>query len=88
MAIACFQYTGGETDEELIIALNKALIPALEKDGRVFIMSTKLNGEFVIRACLINHRKTEATTLHLLEVIRKVGQGILSNIKDKYTTNA
>ncbi|MEO0340831.1 MAG: pyridoxal-dependent decarboxylase, partial [Bacteroidota bacterium] len=88
MAIACFQYTGGETDEDLIIKLNKALIPELEKDGRVFIMSTKLNGEFVIRACIINHRKTEATTLYLLDVIREVGQDVLSQIKNKIPTNA
>ena len=77
LAIACFRYTGGLSAEDEIVALNKALIPALEKDGRVFITGTLLNGEFVIRACLINHRKTKATTDYLVEVIRDVGQQLL-----------
>ncbi|MGH1363887.1 MAG: pyridoxal phosphate-dependent decarboxylase family protein [Calditrichia bacterium] len=77
LAISCFRYTGGLTNTEQIIQLNKDLIPALEKDGRVFITGTKLKGEFVLRACLINHRKTEATTDYLLEVISEVGQSLI-----------
>ena len=41
-------------------------------DGRVFITGTKLNGEFVLRACLINHRKQAASVDYLLETIRNV----------------
>ncbi|MCG8332363.1 MAG: aminotransferase class I/II-fold pyridoxal phosphate-dependent enzyme [Chitinophagales bacterium] len=74
LAISCFQYTKGLTDPEQIIRLNQSLIPALEKDGRVFITGTKLKGEFVLRACLINHRKTKETTDYLLDVIRDVGR--------------
>ncbi len=74
LAITCFRYTGQRTDPDKIEALNKRLIPALEEDGRVFITGTKLNGEFVIRACFINHRKSKKTTDYLLEVIREVGQ--------------
>ena len=81
LAIACFRYKGQLTEEEDIVAINKALIPALEADGRVFITGTLLNGEFVIRACLINHRKTKATTDYLVEVIREVGQQLEVEIK-------
>ena len=77
LAVACFQYTGGLTETDEIILLNQQLIPALEEDGRVFIAGTRLNGEFVIRACLINHRKTEETTDYLLNTIRELGQEIL-----------
>ncbi len=74
LAISCFRYKGNLTDKQEIIEFNRRLIPALENDGRVFITGTKLKGEFVLRACLINHRKTKATTDYLLEVIREVGQ--------------
>ena len=74
LAIACFRYTGNLKSEAEIVRINEQLISALEKDGRVFITGTKLNGEFVLRACLINHRKTEATTDYLIEVIREVGK--------------
>ncbi|OJJ20431.1 pyridoxal-dependent decarboxylase [marine bacterium AO1-C] len=76
LAISCFQYTGGLNDSAKIVELNKALIPALEQDGRVFITGTTLKGEFVLRACLINHRKDEKSTQYLLDVIREVGQAI------------
>jgi glutamate/tyrosine decarboxylase-like PLP-dependent enzyme len=72
LAVACFRYKGNLTAEEEITALNQQLIPALEADGRVFITSTKLNGEFVLRACIINHRKTEQSIEYLLDTIRDV----------------
>ena len=77
LAIACFQYTGDLQDQKAIEQLNQKLIPALETDGRVFITGTILNNEFVLRACLINHRKTEATTDYLLEVIRELGKKLI-----------
>ncbi|WP_435357279.1 pyridoxal phosphate-dependent decarboxylase family protein [Emticicia sp. SJ17W-69] len=76
LAVACFRYKGNLSDDEAIADLNQKLIPALEADGRVFITSTKLNGEFVLRACLINHRKTETSTEYLLDTIRDVASGL------------
>jgi len=81
LAISCFHYTNGITDKNKIIELNRKLIPALEKDGRVFLTGTKLNGKFVLRACLINHRKTKETTDYLLEVIREVGIQVINECK-------
>lgn len=72
LAVACFQYKGDLTDEADITALNQRLIPALEADGHVFIAGTKLNNQFVLRACLINHRKQKASVAFLLETIRRV----------------
>lgn len=72
LAVVCFQYKGKMTEKDEIIDFNQRLIPALEADGRVFITGTKLNNEFVIRACLINHRKQKATVAYLLEVVRDV----------------
>lgn len=74
LAISCFRYKGQLKDQAAINEVNKQLIPALEKDGRVFITSTKLNDNLVLRACLINHRKTKASTDYLLEVIREIGE--------------
>lgn len=72
LAIACFRYVKGCNTEEEIDAINRKLIPALEKDGRVFITSTTINDTFVIRACLINHRMHEGTVDYLVNVIREV----------------
>ena len=79
LAVSCFRYKAHFSDQHDIVQINKELIPALEKDGRVFITGTKLNDEFVLRACLINHRKNKASTRYLLQVIREVGQEVLSS---------
>ncbi|MEQ9467520.1 MAG: pyridoxal-dependent decarboxylase [Ekhidna sp.] len=77
LAISCFRYIKGCTSEEEIDALNRKLIPALEKDGRVFITGTTLHHKFVIRACLINHRMHEGTVDYLMKVVREVGEGLV-----------
>ncbi len=76
LAIACFRYKGNHTDAVAIENLNKQLIPALEKDGRVFITGTRLNGEFVLRACVINHRKTKRSIDYLIGVIRETATSL------------
>lgn len=76
LAIICFRFKGDIETEEGIIAMNQKLIPELETDGRVFITGTKLNGEFVLRACLINHRKQKSSVHFLLDTIRDVAKKI------------
>lgn len=76
LAVTCFRYTRELANEEEIDSFNRKLIPALEKDGRVFITGTILYDQFVIRACLINHRMNKGTVDYLLKVIREVGQCI------------
>jgi aromatic-L-amino-acid/L-tryptophan decarboxylase len=72
LAVICFRFKGHYTSEEDITKINQKLIPALETDGRVFIAGTKLNNQFVLRACLINHRKQKSSVEYLLAVIRDV----------------
>lgn len=76
LAIACFRYIGHGLSPEQIVQINQDLIPALEADGRIFITGTKLNGEFVLRACIINHRKSEASIDYLLKVVREVAASL------------
>ncbi len=74
LAVSCFQYI--KKGNENVEAFHLKLVKALEKDGRIFITGTYIKGEFVLRACLINHRKDKASTEYLLEVIREVAEGI------------
>lgn len=76
LAVSCFRYVGEMTNKEEIVEFNHKLMPELEKDGRVFIMGTKLKGDYAIRACLINHRKTTETIDYLLDVIRDVAKKV------------
>lgn len=74
LSAVCFRFLGdGSADAE---ALNRALIPALEADGRVFIAGSMIHGQSVIRACLINHRMQRENVDFLLRVIREVGAAV------------
>lgn len=77
LAVSCFRYVGNMKSKEEIINFNRMLMPELEKDGRVFIMGTQLKGDYAIRACFINHRKSEETTDYLLQVIREVAEKMM-----------
>ena len=77
LAIVCFRYKGNLENESKIIEINQQLISALEADGRVFITGTKLKGEFVLRACLINHRKQKSSVHYLLDTIRDVASKLI-----------
>nr|WP_299343830.1 pyridoxal-dependent decarboxylase [Allomuricauda sp.] len=85
LAVSCFRYVGKMTDKSEIVEFNHRLMPELEKDGRVFIMGTKLKGDYAIRACLINHRKSKKTIDYLLDVIRDVAQKVeVKMVKQEY----
>ena len=86
LAVSCFRYVGHMRSKKEITDFNRRLMPELEKDGRVFIMGTLLKNEYAIRACLINHRKTRETIVHLLEVIRDVAQK-MEHQSQKYFKN-
>lgn len=76
LAISCFRYVGDMLDEKEIEAFNRKMIPALEKDGRVFITGTIIREKFVIRACLINHRMNKGTVDYLINVLEEVASQI------------
>ncbi len=90
LGVVCFRYVKDLHSEDEINSFNKRLIPALEEDGRVFITGTTLNEQFVIRACLINHRMHEGTVDHLVKVIREVAAGLIENksVKEDAETNS
>ena len=77
LSVCCFRYIGSLANDsskaEQVDRLNVDIIPALEKDARVFITGTLLDGRPVIRACQINHRMQKSHIDFLVDVIREVG---------------
>jgi len=76
LSITCFRYLGPNemtNNSKFVDQINREIIPALEKDGRVFITGTIINGRPVIRACCINHRMEKSNIDFLLQVIQEVG---------------
>ncbi len=77
LSIVCFRYVpthGGPWDDEALNRLNARLLEECERRGRFFLTGTSLRGRTALRACLVNHRTTEAETRGLLAHLRAVGE--------------
>jgi glutamate/tyrosine decarboxylase-like PLP-dependent enzyme len=72
LGIVCFRLRprlvpGGAQDLD---ALNRAALERLQLGGRAFLSSTTLNGEFWLRACILNPRTTVEDLRVLIEALR------------------
>ena len=78
LSITCFRYTPpGARDLD---ALNRRLLDLVQRQGQVFLTSTQLDGMFVLRACVVNFRTSEADLDGLLDVLAEAGQRVKAEV--------
>jgi aromatic-L-amino-acid/L-tryptophan decarboxylase len=58
LSAVCFRWTDG--DPALLDAANAAILEQVNRRGRVYLSNATLGGHFVLRACVTNHRTTDA----------------------------
>ncbi len=79
LSICCFRFVPPdlklqiEETESYLNDLNQAIETALVEDGRALVSGTQLNGKQVLRACIVNHRVTEAGVAQTLQILRELG---------------
>jgi hypothetical protein len=61
------------SDETAIDAHNRALLKRMNASGKAFMTSTELRGRFVLRACIVNFRTTDADLDALLDAAAEAG---------------
>jgi glutamate/tyrosine decarboxylase-like PLP-dependent enzyme len=72
LSVTCFRYTPpGIEDMNLF---SKQVVEIVQRSGQAFLTSTELNGQTVLRACVVNFRTTEADLDALLDAIAEAGQ--------------
>ena len=67
LSAVCFRWTGGDPstrDED-----NAALLDRVNRRGRVYLSNATLHGQFVLRACITNHRTTDADVDAVVEEV-------------------
>jgi glutamate/tyrosine decarboxylase-like PLP-dependent enzyme len=81
LSVVCFQYRTPDVsvhdDQKYLDELNGRLPNALEKDGRVFLSGTTIQGRRALRACSVNHRLRREHVDLLLDAIREVGRSLI-----------
>ncbi len=72
LSVTCFRYAPQEVED--VVALNKRLIERVQAEGQAFLTGTELDGQYALRACVVNFRTTEADVDRLLDIIADAGQ--------------
>ena len=78
LGIVTFRYAPPGLGEAALDALNRALVPVLQRRGKAFLSLTHLGETEALRACFISYRTTEADLPLLLEAVREAGQEVLA----------
>ncbi len=79
LSVTCFRYAPeGAID---LTALNKKLVEIVQREGKVFLTSTELDGQMVLRACIVNFRTTERDLDALLDTVAEAGERVLATVE-------
>ena len=68
LSAVCFRWTGADGDLDEV---NAALLERVNRRGRVYLSNATIRGHFVLRACITNHRTTDADVDAILEEVRE-----------------
>ncbi len=58
LSAVCFRWTGG--DPGTLDRTNAAILEEINRRGRVYLSNATVHGNFVLRACITNHRTTDS----------------------------
>ena len=72
--VVCFRYRRSGLDLEQLNALNAELLADLQEGGRVVVSHTVLDGRFVLRAAITNHRSRRDDFDVLVDEVLRLGE--------------
>ena len=81
LSAVCFRHlvSSGSSEEERN-RFNLALLKRLIKRGRVYLSNAELKGKFCLRACIVNHRTTDADIEAVVREVLAVGEEIAAEM--------
>lgn len=70
LSAVCFRYLGTQRQsEDELDALNAEVLKTLTKRGNVYLSNASVAGKFCLRACIVNHRTTDADVEAVLKEV-------------------
>lgn len=64
--------------------LNKSLLAAVQASGEAFISNAIVDGDYLLRACVVNFRTTEADIHRVIEIIARTGKSLDEQMRADY----
>src|SRR5260221_3863299 len=74
LSTVCFRWNGASEAE--LDRRNAAILREVLRRGRVCLSNTSIHGAFALRACIINHRTTDADIAAVVEEVVAAAAGI------------
>ena len=86
LSIATFRYVprdlrGAGAAESYLNALNEALLARLKVGGTLFVTNAVLDGRFLLRACIVNFRTTEADVAAIPDIVAAAGRAVDAELR-------
>jgi glutamate/tyrosine decarboxylase-like PLP-dependent enzyme len=86
LSIATFRYVprdlrGAAAADPYLNTLNEALLARLKTGGQVFVTNAVLDGRFLLRACIVNFRTTEADVAAIPELVAALGRVVDAELR-------
>jgi glutamate/tyrosine decarboxylase-like PLP-dependent enzyme len=82
LSVATFRFvprgfdTGRAGADSYLDTLNRILIERMQEQGEAFVSNAVVNGRYLLRACVVNFRTTDADVAALMDVVRRLGRSI------------
>ena len=76
LSIVTFRYVPQSGDPD---AFNRKLTDAVQRDGRIFISSTRINGKFTLRLAVLSLRTHMETVDLAVEILREKARQLERN---------
>jgi glutamate/tyrosine decarboxylase-like PLP-dependent enzyme len=90
LSVATFRYvpedlqSGGEAVTAYLNELNKALLAEVQVSGEAFISNAIVDGDYLLRACVVNFRTTESDIHDVIRIIAETGRSLDKRMRDTY----
>jgi len=59
-------------------------VPEIQKSGQVFVSNAIVEGEYLLRACVVNFRTTESDIDSVIEIISAIGRSLDARMRPAY----
>ncbi|MEP6688391.1 MAG: aminotransferase class V-fold PLP-dependent enzyme [Gemmatimonadales bacterium] len=87
LSIATFRYVprdlrdAGAKAEDYLNGLNETLLARLKLGGEVFVTNAVVDGRFLLRACIVNFRTSDADVVQIPELVASVGRAVDAELR-------
>ena len=89
LSIATFRYIPLDLQTQLqdvsteryLDSLNQELLDQLQRSGEVFVSNAVIDGQYLLRACIVNFHTTDADVLAVPDIVARIGRAVDAKLR-------